>query len=178
MCMWRFWLRISSGIKSRSSDLNAWAPCIHMYVHTYTHTYTHAYIHTYTHIPSKFRATVTFPVPCSWLPLTRTTTSAFRRTWIPEIHDKLRTIHSTCYAYTFCVKILGLFYSHRSKIRYSGTLRPHLHCCTERPHFPHTATIPVAAMYTVREFSGLTFTRHCVQTNAIPSHALLCGTRH
>jgi len=24
MCLWRFWLRISSGIKSQSSDLNWW----------------------------------------------------------------------------------------------------------------------------------------------------------
>jgi len=23
-CIWSFWLRISSGIKSRSSDLNSW----------------------------------------------------------------------------------------------------------------------------------------------------------
>ena len=34
MCVWRFWFRISSGIKSRSSDLNSWDTCILLGTHT------------------------------------------------------------------------------------------------------------------------------------------------
>jgi len=51
MCIWRFWLRISSGIKSRSSDLTFWDNCIYIYIYNiYRHLYYIYIIYTDTYI--------------------------------------------------------------------------------------------------------------------------------